>query len=417
MEIRKLDLTGFAEALERAVGNAPVVQRTETVLLDSALGRVLAEEIVCRKNLPSFDNSAMDGFAVRSEDAGKRLKIVATIYAGDRPEPTLEPGSCYRIMTGAQVPADADTVVPIEACREVEEESVVLPESLKRGENLRRKGEEQRIGTPLMRQGERLDPSRIAMLSAQGIIAVKVYAPLRIAVLSTGDEIREPWEAADEEEIYNANAFGITALLKKFGFDPSYVGALPDSLEATKRAVAGLKEYDAILTTGGISMGEADFLEEAFLANGLEPLFHGINVKPGRPTMMGRMGRSFVMAMPGNPLTTMLNTFLLVLPVLFRMQGASRPYFPSVSVRNAETFRAKATRSNLVLGKLKEGKFHAVRKNRVGSGMLTPLMESDCVAVLTEGFEAPAEGEEIKVILFDSFPSEERNRAFNMSEE
>jgi len=413
MEIRKLDIIGFSEALERAVEAAPVTRRSETVLLDRALGRILAEEVVCRKNLPSFDNSAMDGFAVRHEDAGKRVRVVATIFAGDRPRPMLEPGCAYRIMTGAPVPPDADTVVPIERCRDVEEGAVTLPAGLQEGENLRRKGEEQRIGAVLMERGERLDPARIAMLSAQGILAVTVAAPLRIAVLSTGNEIREPWETADEEEIYNANAFGITSLLERFGFRPSYVGALPDSLEETIGQIARLKSYDAILTTGGISMGEADFLEEAFRANGLEPLFHGVNVKPGRPTMMGRMGESFVMAMPGNPLTTMLNTFLLCLPVLFRMQGSAKPYFPFVTVRNAEAFRARPSRSNLVLGKMEAGRFRAVRKNRVGSGMLTPLMESDCVAVLEEGFEAPGEGEEIKVILFDSFPSERENRAFN----
>ncbi len=415
--MKRLESVGFSEALRRAVEAVPVTRRTESVLLDQALGRILAEDVSCRKNLPSFDNSAMDGFAVRSEDVGRRLRIAATIYAGDRPRPMLREGECYRIMTGAQVPEDADTVVPVEDCPEWDENEVLLPSSVKAGANLRKKGEEQRTGSVLMRRGERLDPARIAMLSAQGILAVRVHSPLRIAVLSTGNEIREPWEGADEDEIYNANAFGISALLRRYGFEPEYAGSLPDDLEATKARIAELRSYDVIISSGGISMGEADFLEEAYLANGLEPLFHGVRVKPGRPTMMGRMGESFVMAMPGNPLTAMLNLFLLSLPVLFRMQGSSTPYFPAVRLRNLESFRAKASRANLVLGKMEEGAFRVLRQNRIGSGMLTPLMEADCVAVLEEGYEAPKEGEEIKVILFESWPSAEENGAFNVNGE
>ncbi|WP_457605288.1 molybdopterin molybdotransferase MoeA [Nitratifractor sp.] len=415
--MRRLEPLSFCDALERAMEAVVPIRRTETVLLDRALGRILAQEIRCRKNLPSFDNSAMDGFAVQFADAGRRVRVVETILAGQKVEPRLKEGECYRIMTGAQVPADAECVVPIERCEAFDGESVTLPADLKPGANLRRKGEEQETGAVLMERGERLDPARIAMLSAQGIMSVEVYAPLSFAVLSSGNELREPWEVADDDEIYNANAFGILAWLEKFGFRAHYAGALPDDAEATRKRIGELRSYDMILSTGGISMGEADFLEEAFLSNGLEPLFHGVNVKPGRPTMMGRMGECFVAALPGNPLATLLNLFTLVLPVFFRMQGASRPYFPYVELENATPFGFKSHRSNLVLGRVEWGRFLAVRENQVSSGMLTPLMESDCVAVFGEGVEAPKEGERIKVILFDSLPSRERNEAFNLPTE
>ena len=409
-----MDTVEFSEALRQAVEAAKPVNRVETVFLERALGRVTAEEIICRKNLPSFDNSAMDGFALRHSDAGKRLRVAGTILAGEKREPSLREGECYRIMTGAQVPSDADTIVPIEAC-ELHEEMVTVPSSLRVGANLRRRGEEQELGGVLIEAGTRLRPSHIAMLAAQGITALKVYAPLRIAILSTGNEIREPWELASEDEIYNANASAATALLQKFGFQPVYLGSLPDEPEKIAQAVAEFRAYDVVISSGGISAGEADFLEEIFVSEGLEWIVHGVRVKPGHPSKIGQMDSTLVFALPGNPLATILNLHLLGLPALFRMQGMQDPYFPFVWAETEESFAMKSHRSNLVLGRMYEGRFRAVRDNRVGSGMLTPWMESDCVAVFGEGVEAPKAGERIRVIRFDAEPSEAENRAFNLS--
>ena len=398
--MKTLDLYTFDDALEKALKSVNSVQGTEIVLLESALGRILAADVICQKNLPSFDNSAMDGFAFRHEDAGSTLKIAATIFAGESPEPILGTRECYKIMTGAQVPQDADTIIPIEACQKVTAQSVEIPAGIAKGSALRKKGEEQEKGAVLIRRGEILDFSQIAMLSAQGIVAVEVHKEISIAVLSTGNEIKEPWQAASEDEIYNANAFGITALLKKHGFVPTYAGAIPDDLEESIAFIATLKRYDAVITTGGISMGDADFLEEAFVANGLEALFHGINVKPGRPTMMGQMGETFVMAMPGNPMTTLLNIFLLCIPVLRKLQGAISVAHPLCKAKISQPLKLKPSRTNLVLGRQERGVFHVTRDNKIGSGMLTPLMESNAVAVFREGIAQVQDHEEIEVILF-----------------
>ncbi|WP_457596414.1 molybdopterin molybdotransferase MoeA [Hydrogenimonas sp.] len=411
----KKSLIPFSEALEKALAHAPVTRKKETVMLGDALGRILAREILCRKNLPAFDNSAMDGFAIRAEDAGKTLPVQGRILAGEIPAEPLKPGYAYQIMTGAKMPEGADTVIPIEAC-EVTDGGVRIPEAVTKGANYRHKGEESRVGERLIEKGTRLDFSHIAMLSAQGIVAVEVYAPLRIAVLSSGDEIKEPWEEAGENEIYNANALGITALLRRHGFSPHYAGALPDDLSRSVDAIADLRGYDAIITTGGISMGEADYLKEAFVRNGLEPLFHGVDVKPGKPTMMGRMGETFVMAMPGNPLTTLVNTFLLCVPILTKMQGATACHFAPVLAPNAEPFKMKPTRANIVLGRLEAGRFVATRGNKVGSGMLSPLMESSGVALFCAGTPAPEAGETVRFIPFGLSPSATRNDAYNRRE-
>jgi molybdopterin molybdotransferase len=398
--MKKLELNSFEDALDLAMSKAAMTIKSEIVMLDDALGRVLADDIVCQKDLPSFDNSAMDGFAFRHECTGKRVDIVDTIYAGDRPKDALDGYSCYKIMTGAMMPEGADTVVPIEDCMEVTDTFVILPDNIKKGTAYRKRGEEQTRGSKLISTGQRVDFSHIAMLSAQGIVAVEVYAELSIAVISTGNEIREPWQTAGEDEIYNANAYGITALLKKYGFTPTYIGAIPDDLQESIAYIQRLRGYDVIITTGGISMGDADFLEEAFVANGLKPIFHGVNVKPGRPTMMGQMKETFVMAMPGNPMTTLLNIFLLSVPILRKLQGDTKPHHLSIKAPISQSLRLKPTRTNLVLGQMREGVFHVTRDNKIGSGMLTPLMESNAVAVFGEGAGEVGEGERVEVVLF-----------------
>ena len=394
------DVCGFDEALRKVLGGIAPIRQTETVMLDRALGRVTARSVVCRKNMPAFDNSAMDGFAVRQEDAGKRVAVVATVYAGDVPQKKLQPGEAVRIMTGAPIPDGADTIVPIEQALEVTGETVTLPETLQREANIRRRGEEQTEGGVLFETGVRLEPFHIAMLSAQGMVAVEVAAPLRIAVVSTGDEIREPWEQSADDTIYNANAFGVRAVLERYGFTASYIGSIPDDSDRTVRAIARLKGYDVIISTGGASRGAADFLYDAYTQNGMETFFRGIRVKPGHPVTMGTMGNSLVMALPGNPLAALVNLVALGIPVLRRLRGERTPTHTFVALHNLRAFHVRPGRTHLVLGRIEDGGFYVTRDNRYGSGMITPLMESDALAILDEESSGAEEGDLLNVLMF-----------------
>ena len=409
----RLDTLSLEDAYEKAVTHATAKTESEIITVTEALGRIIAKEVTARKNLPSFDNSAMDGFAFKAADAGKRLTIQRTIFAGEVPEASLSEGECYRIMTGAQLPGDVDTVAPIEHCSDVTDEAVTLPADMKTGSNFRKKGEELSAGETLFQTGHLLRAADIALLSAQGIMAVEVFRQPSIAIVSTGNEIKEPWEHANEDEIYNANAFGISALLKSFGFTPTYAGAIPDSLEASTDFIATLKRYDAVITTGGISMGDADFLYDAFLANGLEPLFHGISLKPGRPTMMGTMGNTFVMAMPGNPLTTMLTVHALSIPVLYKIAGAQTVHHTFTYAEFSHDLRLKPGRTNIVIGSIENGVFIPTRNNKIGSGMLTPLSESNAVAYFGEEIGTVEREDLIKVVLFEDTTRAAENRTIN----
>jgi len=391
----------FIEAVKTAVERTVALNRKETVLLNRAAGRILATDIIAQKNLPSFDNSAMDGFAFKADDAGKRLRIRRTIYAGDTAAPDLHAGECYRIMTGAQVPSDADTVAPVETCRDITDTHVTLPEDISPGSNFRRKGEEVRRGDVLLQRGHILRYGDIALLSAQGILGVEVFAKPSVAVISTGDEIKEPWQNASDDEIYNANAFGIKAMLEHFGFTPRYVGALPDNKEAVTRFIGSLKGYDVILTTGGISKGDHDFLYDAFKTNGFKEWFHGVNLKPGKGVTFGTMGNTVIMAMPGNPLATMLTTHALAIPALYKLAGAEACHHTFTYAEFAHDLRFKPGRTDLVLGKMENGVFIPTRNNRIGSGMLTPLSESTAVAYIGEGYGTVEREDLIKVVLLN----------------
>lgn len=246
---------------------------------------------------------------------------------------------------------------------------------------------------------------------------VKVYKKLSIAVVSTGNELKEPWEEASEDEIYNCNSYALITLLIEKGFDATYMGVVPDSLEKSVEFVSSLKNYDVIITTGGISMGDADFVGQAFIENGLEIAFHGVNVKPGRPIMMGTMskckGQTFVMCLPGNPLTAMVNMHLFAIPVLNKIQGSSKIYHDITIAQNLEEFKTKTGRVNVVLGSCNKAEFKVTRKNKYGSGMITVLDESNSIVVTNEEKALIEVGKSVKVIKFNCSYLEEQTNIFN----
>lgn len=412
----KLTYLDFEEAVKRSLELANATTLTEMIPLGSALGRVVAQDIKCVKNLPAFNNSAMDGFAIKSSDAGKILNINKIIYAGDKGERTkasLWDNECYKIMTGAQVPSDVDTIIPIENCLDVTDKTVKIPADVKQGANLRLKGEEQKEGNILFEKGEVINSSHITLLASQGLIMIEVFKKISIAVISTGNELKEPWQESSDEEIYNCNSYALVSLLAENGFDATYSGVIPDNLESSIEFIKNLKNYDVIITTGGISMGDADFVGEAFLQNGLETAFHGVNVKPGRPIMMGKMAESVVMCLPGNPLTAMVNMHLFAVPVLNKIQGSANFHHDTTFAMNLEQFKTKQGRVNVVLGNLINGGFKVTRNNKYGSGMITALYESNSILVSKESTSGIDVGQEVYAIKFSGKLTRNETNIFN----
>ncbi len=397
-----LDIISYKEAFFKCIDNVKPTDLYKNIYVENALGEFLAEDIVAKRNAPVFNNSAMDGFGFKKSDNTK-LKVIKTIYAGDKYENfEIKDDECVRIMTGAKVPENIDTVIPIEKCKEVNENYIVIPE-IKKGANIRLKGEEIKKGEVLVKKGEEITPEIVALLASQGIVNVKIFVKPKIAIISTGNELKEPWEMADEEEIYNVNSYSLHALLKSKGFDSDVMGIVPDTLEKSMEFIKKLKDkYDVIITTGGISFGDADFIYKAFLKNSLKPFFHGIMVKPGRPTMAGVMDDTFVFAMPGNPLSCYLNTFALAVPVLRKMSGAGKFFYDFVYAKNQKAFKINAKKDHTALGKLENGEWKVFGNYKYGSGMLSPLFNSNSLVIINQGKDIVDEGVILKVIPFNT---------------
>ena len=391
-------MVSFNEAIEIVLDSVEAINDIEVIKYDKLLNRVAAQNVYAIKNLPSYNNSAMDGYAFRFEDLNKTLKIAKVIYAGDILPSSLKDGECYKIMTGAKVPDDADTIAPNEIC-EVTDDVVTIKKEVKRFNALRFMGEEIKEGEVLIKRGEVLNPSKIALLASQGITSCQVYRKLTIAIVSSGDELKEPWEEASVNEIYNINAINLQMHLKEYGFDSTYLGKIPDNFEDTLKFIKELKKYDVIISSGGISKGDKDYIIKAFRECGFKEFFSGINVKPGHPTTFGKLDKSLVLALPGNPLATILNFLLIGLKAIYKMQGAKEFDFKRCKAKSYKELKLKPNRTNIVLGKLEDGYFIPYKDNRYGSGMISPLVESNCVAIFNESVEKISKDEEIEVLL------------------
>ena len=364
----------------------------EFASLERATGKILAQDVVAVKNLPSFDNAAMDGYALNFDDFSEPLSVAATVLAGDEAEITLKKGECVKIMTGAKMPTNADTVVPFEDA--ILQDGKLSPQSkVKKFNALRYKGEEVKAGEILLKKGEILTPARVMMLAAQGIYCVCVERELKIGIFSSGDEVVEPWQSASEEQIYNANGAGIASLLQSFGFASSYAGIIKDDLESTTRALEAT-EFDVIITSGGASKGEADFMKTALLNLGFSELFDGVNIRPGRPSKAFIKDKKIVFILPGNPMAAFLMCFLLVIPFL---KGAQ---LEKIDAALNQDVKIKSGRQNIVLGSFCEGKFSVTDINKFGSGMITPLIKSNAVLVTSESLGELKSGEILKILKF-----------------
>ncbi len=398
--MKKMTSMPLKEALKISNDLVDIKPTKEWIPIYNALGRVLGQDVICQKNLPSFNNSALDGYAIRYSDSGKKLRIKDTIFAGESKDDELGELECFKIMTGAKIPSSADTIVAFEDAQLLEDDFVQMPSSIKKGNAFRVKGEELAVGETLFSKGDYIDSAVLAMLSSQGISQIKVYKKITIGVFSTGDELKEPWQSAKEDEIYNVNSTSLIALFKEHGFEADYCGVIPDSLEESKRYFAKMKRYDVLVTTGGISMGEADFVEEALLYNGLKPLFHGVNIKPGRPTMIGKMDSTIVASMPGNPLAAYVNAFLILTPLLKKLQGYNNFEHKIHKAKMAKELKVKPNRTNLVLGTYENGDFFVTAENKYGSGMIMPMIQSNSLLVIQEDRDFLKAGEEINLIVF-----------------
>ena len=387
---------------------ASPVRETETVGVFDALGRVLARDLVSPISVPPHDNSAMDGFAfdgAQLASGALRLEVVGTALAGKAWQGEVRPGQCVKIMTGAIMPAGLDTVVPQEFTKTGADGRIEVPARLLQpGDNRRHKGEDLMEGRPALRAGERLGPAALGLIASLGIAQVEVFRRLKVAYFSTGDEILTLGEPPREGAVYDSNRYTVHGLLTRLGCEVVDYGVVRDEpalLEQAFREAAG--KADAIITSGGVSVGEADFTKVMMMKLG-DVAFWKIAMRPGRPMAVGRIGGSALFGLPGNPVAVMVTFLAFVRPALLRMMGARAEAPVYLKAHSAEAMRKKPGRTEYQRGivtRTPEGKLQVRTTGNQGSGVLSSMVHANGLIVLHHAQGSVAVGDEVDVMMFE----------------
>ncbi len=387
---------------------------TISVPIEEALGCVLAEDIVAPIDLPPFTNSAMDGFAVRTEDvAGANpetpvvLRVVGEVAAGSAPAASLAPGTAMRIMTGAPVPEGADAVVRFEdtdgGLPSSQGSTVRIFRALRRGENIRPAGEDVLAGTLVLPAGTPIRPSEIGLLAALGQARVRIHRPPRVAILATGNEVTEPGEPLAPGQIYDCNSSLVHALVRQCGGQPIRCGIARDTLSDVHAKLAAIRDADLILTSGGVSAGDYDIVKEALCLEGSISLWQ-VRIKPGKPLAFGHVGSIPLIGLPGNPVAAAVAFAQFVRPAIRTMLGHRNRDLPVVQARVLDRIENSGGRRHFVRVRVEadaNGRYAARLAGPQGSGVLTSLTRANGLLIIPEDLPAAESGMILPVQMLD----------------
>lgn len=399
-------LTPYEEAFELLIQRVERLS-TEKVLLWNALGRVLAEDVYADRDNPAFDNSAMDGYAIRSEDLENlpaRLKVVGEVPAGGEWKGVVERGCAIKIFTGAPIPNGADAVVPVEFVRE-EGEYIIVEKPFKKGANVRYKGEEIKAGDILLKAGTRIRGYEIGLLAFANKVFVEVYQRPRVAILSTGDEIKEPGETIEKpSQIRSTNNHLLYAKALELGCEVHQLGIVPDNPELIAKALERVEDYHVFITTGGVSAGDKDFVHKLVKEMGFEVVFHKLRIKPAKPVLFAKKDKTLFFGLPGNPVSCAMAFDLLVKPALLKMQGVEN-YRPTVYKAELlrDFSRKDAERREFVRARFiqKDGRLYCDYSPKTQSHMLTSYVDANCYMVVYEEVKEIKAGQAVEILPFD----------------
>jgi molybdopterin molybdotransferase len=380
------------------------VTATERLSVRAALGRVLAEDVVSPLNVPAHDNSAMDGYAARfadlKGDVDVALKVTGTAFAGAPFQGAVKAGECVRIMTGGVVPAGADTIVMQEHVKAVQDRVTIGP-GHKKGQNLRRAGEDLSVGQIALTRGLPLRPAEVGLISSLGIGEVNVYRRLRVAFFSTGDELVSIGTQLKEGQIYDSNRYTLHGMLTRLGCEVLDMGVVRDDPKLLENAFHdAAAAADVVITSGGVSVGEADFVK-ALLDKLGEVVFWKIAMKPGRPLAYGRIGAAHFFGLPGNPVSVMVTFYQFVRDALLKLSGRDPvPPLPTFKVPCVSSLKKAPGRTEFQRGVL-ERDSHGTWSVRVtgeqGSGILRSMAEANCFIILPDAQGNVASGTLVEV--------------------
>ncbi|MBA7467616.1 Molybdopterin molybdenumtransferase [subsurface metagenome] len=395
-------LLPFEEAERIIATDIEPIARVETISIDGCLGRVLAEAIIATRSTPPFDRAAMDGYALKARDTfgvsrqnPRMLDVVDVLYAGARPQRRLARGESIQIATGARMPQGADAVVMVEDVS-LEDDRIKVFKSVYPKANLALKGEDIKKGELVLKEGFVLNPAKIGVLASQGISRVRVYEKPKIAVIPTGEEIGEVGKRLRQGQIYDINSYTVSAVVEENGCAPIKFGIVGDNPQEIKATIKEALEADLVVFSGGSSVGEKDLLFGILKEMG-EVLFHGIQIKPGKPTLFALVSGKPVLGMPGYPTSCLLNAYLLLLPALRKMARLLPKRRVTVAARLGERVPGSLGRRQFLPVRLEADTAMPIFKE---SGAITSTATADGYIVIAENTDILEKGEPVTVTLF-----------------
>jgi molybdopterin molybdotransferase len=346
------------EGIQKII-NQKVILKTHIIPLEEALGKVSAKTLKATISLPRFNNSAMDGYGLKGEF--ETYKIIGKILAGDDIDITLKDGECIKITTGAKTPPSVETVIPQENCK-IETNSIMIEKSVKKGANIRQEGEDIKKDEVIMKEGDKITSNFISLLASQGVTHIEVFKTPKVAVFASGSELKMPYERLEGSQIYNSNTPYFISRVKELGCEVNFVGKSKDSLEDMKELVKNSLDYDLIITSGGVSVGEADFTKEAFSDFGFETIFDKVEIKPGKPTTFGKIDDTFILNLPGNPLAAGLNFEIFAKVLINILSGTNKIYHDYILTKISDNFTKNRAVSTVIPGFFDGEKFKIAKQ-------------------------------------------------------
>ena len=395
----------FEEALKTTLDQW-VSFGTEMICFEEAPGRVLAQPVVCDTDIPAFDKSAMDGYACRRSDLGHPLKVIEVIRAGLPPVKAVGAGECAQIMTGAEIPEGADTVIKVEDVEN--EEGVGDPGSYVRfvgsdsANHIMYRGEDLKAGETVIAAGTRLDVRHVPILATAGSVSVSVARVPSVGVLSTGTELVEPGDSPGPSQIRNTNAYQMIAQLKSLAIDADYYGIATDEFDTTRNRIGqAMSQNDIVILSGGVSMGEFDFVPDVMKSLGINIFYDKVAIQPGKPTLFGRKQNRFIFGLPGNPVSSYFTMELLVKPFIYRCMGSAGSLPVLRLPAGREIIRHKTQRMSWIPVSIsQEGQVFPVEYH--GSAHILALRDADGIVSVPIGKTAVRAGEILEVRLLRS---------------
>ena len=385
----------FNEAID-LISNINISNSYEIIPIETASNRVCGEDIYATSNLPKFNNSAMDGYAVLDINIDDELTIAQTVFAGDVKPQNIKNNQTIKIMTGAIVPSNTVAIIPKEDIKQLNDKKIKIQKDIKEFQHIRFEGEDIKKDDLLIQKSELLEYSKITLLASQGISHIKVYKKPKIVVFASGEELKLHYDYAQPHQIYNSNTPTYLARAKELGCDTVFIGQANDNIDSLKELIKNSLDANLIITSGGVSVGDADFTKEAFEQLDFESIIDTIAVKPGKPTIFGKIDNTYVLNLPGNPLASALIFEVFGKLIIQKLLGNKNIHYNYIQTKLAHDFKNKKGRITILPGVF-DGESFTISQNR-SPGMVSTLSSCNAITIFDSEIDNLEKNTKIKIL-------------------